>query len=349
MNLPSSFRRFLRKVTQYVGPIGAGTVLRGCPCPPAEFHPPQPYASSLTVHTDMTLDATPASWEPYCTEMCGAVTSECYVRVNTRDDSSPQLVQACNTFNYSSFGLGGLSTQWKSLCSTTCGAEQDCLIGPDRTQSDKVMINCQSWWFNCAGGRSTDGIDILPPMSEDGLGPALAHMAIREAESVFAFQRLVRELGAHGAPRKLRKQAARSRRDEERHTRTMTSLARRFGTTMLPPVAPEKPLPNRSLDEVALENAVEGCVREAYGTWIAWKRAHDTRDPELRATMRRLAMDEARHAALAWGIHRWAMPQLDKNTQNRINQAMDKAWMDIAKRYPESENLAAVKRGLAVC
>jgi rubrerythrin len=349
MKLPSSFHRFLRKVTRYVGPVGAGTVLRGCPCPPAEFHQPQPFTSSLAVDADTTLDATPASWETYCTEMCGTGSSQCFVRVNTSEGNSLPVTHACNDTSYGSEPINGSSSPWTSLCTKTCGAEQDCLIGPDRNQNNKVIINCQSWWTDCAGGRSTDGIELLPPMSEDGLGPALAHMAIREAESVFAFQRLARELGAHGAPRKLRKQAARSRRDEQRHARTMTSLARRFGTTMAPPVAPEKPLPTRSLDDVALENAVEGCVREAYGTWIAWKRAHDTRDPELRATMRRLAMDEARHAALAWNIHRWVMPRLDKKTRDRINQAMEKAWAEIAKRYPESEDLEAVKRGLAVC
>ncbi|MEO8874282.1 MAG: ferritin-like domain-containing protein, partial [Polyangiaceae bacterium] len=89
-------------------------------------------------------------------------------------------------------------------------------------------------------------------------------MAFLEAVSVHAFDRLEHELHAHGAQADLLLDARRARRDEERHTAMMTKLAARHGTYAQMPAAP-KPTPIRSLVEIALENAVEGCVRETYG------------------------------------------------------------------------------------
>jgi hypothetical protein len=100
-------------------------------------------------------------------------------------------------------------------------------------------------------------------------------------------------------------------------------------------------LPLRTLEEVAFENAIEGCIRETYGAWHAWKQAHEAPDRELRATMGRIAADEMRHAALAWDIHEWAMARLDKNTRNRIAYAMNQAWSAIAAKNPDFDGLAA--------
>jgi len=109
----------------------------------------------------------------------------------------------------------------------------------------------------------------------------------------------------------------------------MTSLARRHGAIPASIVVPERPLPLRTLEEVALENALEGCVRESLGAWNAWQHAQNGADAELRATMRRIAMDEARHASLAWEIHHWAMKRLGSAERKRIVQAMAQAWKEI--------------------
>jgi hypothetical protein len=346
MNLPSSFRRFLRKARRYAAPVGATIALRGCPCPPEVFRPPQPYTSSIAVDADTTLDATPASWEPWCTEKCGEMSTECFVRVNTSEGNSLPAHPTCDQFSSTGTDILSPTATWLSLCSKTCGEEQDCLIGPNREDNNKVMINCVSWWKNCAGGRGTEGIDSPAPIAGDRAALALAEMAALEAESVSAFTRLARELGALGAPRSLRKRAARSRRDEMRHARSMASLATRRGATISRTNLPAHPLPNRPLADVALENAIEGCVRETYGAWIAWQQARHARDPELRATMRRIAMDEARHAALAWDIHRWAMARLDGKTREHIARAMDAAWTRVAASAPDLKDPAAMELGL---
>jgi hypothetical protein len=130
-----------------------------------------------------------------------------------------------------------------------------------------------------------------------------------EAGSVEAFRWLRDELMAHRAPRRLVRAASRAIRDEMRHVRQTAALARRFGEE---PIAP-LPVPARAvrpLAAMALENAVEGCVRETYSALeCAWQ-AELADDPVVRATMKRIARDELRHLALAWSVHAWVVPRL---------------------------------------
>jgi hypothetical protein len=57
---------------------------------------------------------------------------------------------------------------------------------------------------------------------------------------------------------------------------------------------------------MAIENAVEGCVRETFGALVAHWQARHARDPDVARVMRVVARDETRHAALAWAIAEWA-------------------------------------------
>jgi hypothetical protein len=81
----------------------------------------------------------------------------------------------------------------------------------------------------------------------------------------------------------------------------------------------------RSLAAMALENAVEGCVRETFGALLATRQARTARDPEIRRVMTRIAVDETRHAALAWSVARAIEPRLDDRTRRRIASARARA------------------------
>lgn len=341
MNLPSGFRRFLRQIARYAAPIGAGTALRGCPCPAPVFHAPVPYTQTIVVDGDTTLDSNPASWTTFCQEICGMGSSECYVRVQTTDGNSLPAATTCSKDIYTQQANPALTAEpWKSLCTTSCGEEQNCLIGPDTAQNNKIMVNCVSWWENCAGGRSSEGIEVAELPSQDpSFGAWLGRMATLEAESIPAFRRLAQELAALGAPRKLRRKASRSRRDEKRHARTMTSLARRHGNEPAKVINAKQRLTLRSLEEVALENAVEGCIRETYGAWQAFTQSRESSDAEFRAIMGRIAQDEMRHANLAWEIHHWAMNRLDREQQERITNVMQATWQELSARVPEIANV----------
>ncbi len=155
------------------------------------------------------------------------------------------------------------------------------------------------------------------------IGAYFAEMAELEAASVTAFRRLARELAWHGAPQSLRRAARRTARDEIAHTRITRTLARRFGGK---PVTPRiTAVATRSLEAIASENAVEGCVRETFGALLATHQARASADPEVRRALRRIARDEVRHAALAWKIADWAENQLDHAAQTRVEQAMREA------------------------
>src|SRR5205823_2406284 len=141
------------------------------------------------------------------------------------------------------------------------------------------------------------------------LGEHFARVAHLEAASVHAFVRLGRELDAHGAPKRLLDAAARAARDEIRHARVTARIARRFGAS--PPPARVRQLAVRSLAAVAIENAVEGCVRETFGALVAKWQADHAGDAEVATAMERIARDESDHAALSWAIAGWSAARLD--------------------------------------
>jgi hypothetical protein len=152
-------------------------------------------------------------------------------------------------------------------------------------------------------------------------------MARLEAASVDAFRHLRRELVAHGAPRRLVRAAERAARDEVRHARLASALARRYGGSPIP--AHVAPGPVRSLEAMAAENAVEGCVREAFGALLAHWQAVCAGDPVIRAAMKRIARDETRHAALALQVDAWAHGRLDARARNRVAEAREGARREL--------------------
>ena len=170
-------------------------------------------------------------------------------------------------------------------------------------------------------GRRTHGVGPAAALGDDAIGHALAQMAALEAASIPAFARLSRELAAHHAPPSLIRSAERARRDEVRHAATMLGLARARGGSV-GRVARRSVRGVRPLAALAIENAVEGCVRETWGAAVARFQAEGAADPALRRAMAVIARDEARHAALAWRVQRWAMSKLDELAQGECARAL---------------------------
>lgn len=81
---------------------------------------------------------------------------------------------------------------------------------------------------------------------------------------------------------------------------------------------------------LALENAVEGCVREAYGAVVAAHQGARAADPEVRAAFARIAADEAEHAELSFDIDAWLMPLLTADERGLVDAAKAQAWIDLA-------------------
>jgi hypothetical protein len=80
-----------------------------------------------------------------------------------------------------------------------------------------------------------------------------------------------------------------------------------------------------SLLELALRNAEDGCVRETFSAAVAVVQGRTATDPALRRTMRRIARDEIRHAALSWRLHEWLLSQLRRRERSRLDAARRRA------------------------
>jgi hypothetical protein len=225
---------------------------------------------------------------------------------------------------------GPLSPQ---QCMEYCGPNSNpgfCEVQTDPQGQPAVYCNL------CLTGRRPEGMRRTRVTKRGSvLGRYLARIAELEAASVEAFHILRAELAAHGAPAHLLETAKRAAEDEVRHTQMATGLARRYGARVPSRRASSRPRAAgrrvRSIEAIAIENIVEGCVRETYGALTAMAQAKAARDPKVRAVMARIAPDETRHAALAWAVAKWADSRLDAAGRARVREAKDAAVAELLR------------------
>jgi hypothetical protein len=175
----------------------------------------------------------------------------------------------------------------------------------------------------CGTGRRPAGLARTGIAWDADLGAYFAEVGHLEAASVRAFERLARELRAHRAPARLVRRASRAAKDEVRHAKVTARLAQRFGHEV--PAPRVRDVRVRSLEAIARENAVEGCVRETLGALFAAWQAKAASDPKVRTAMSVIARDEARHAELAWEIARWIDHKIAPDARARIDRARRRA------------------------
>jgi hypothetical protein len=193
--------------------------------------------------------------------------------------------------------------------------------------SDPIVVRCVP---PPMGRRTENAMHRTRKVVPRTVGAEFAERAYLEAVSVHAFATLERELARYGAPLSILRDVRRARRDEIRHTSLMARLARRFGSP--PPLFESPPLaPVRGLLAISRENAVEGCVRETYGAVVALVEARTSPDPQVRLTMRRIAIDECRHAELAWAIAAWIEPKLTTEERRRVRRATREAVVALGR------------------
>jgi len=205
-----------------------------------------------------------------------------------------------------------------------------------------LFVSC-TYTLTCHTGRRPAG--LLPAEVARGsshVGAYLASCARLEAASVHAFARLARELEAHGTPRRLVARAAGAAADEVRHALSMRAHARRLGGVPLRARIASGSSGPRPLIELALENAVEGCVRETYGALSALWQARAACDVPLRRALRAIARDEARHAELSWDLAAWLDTKLAPAERKTVRAAMHAAVAQLERDVAAEPKLECV-------
>jgi len=201
-------------------------------------------------------------------------------------------------------------------------------VGSDGKVTELKNVIVEKGTGGCAIGRRFEGMAKCELDAETkGVAAFLSEVAYLEAASVFSFERLALELRAYGAPSDLVRRAEMARLDEVRHARLMTAQAERYGGTV--PEAARGKLAIRGLLEIAMENAVEGCVRETFGALTATVQAQRAQDATIRGIMERVAIDETNHAALAWDVAEWLRGELSEDEQAQVKNAMGQAMTDL--------------------
>lgn len=179
--------------------------------------------------------------------------------------------------------------------------------------------------YICTGGRRPIG-HIEHPLSSRGLPAFLAHGARLEAASVLAFSQLADRLQAWGAPGTLVDRCREAAVEEAQHAELLGALASAAGNDVEPATQHHVAV---DLLGAALDNAVEGCVREAWSALACAVSARRARTSALRIAYERLAVDEAGHAQLAWDLHQWFMEQVSPDQRDIIIVAQRKAIADL--------------------
>jgi hypothetical protein len=178
-------------------------------------------------------------------------------------------------------------------------------------------------------GRRPPGLAGAPAGIGADLRSYFQEMARLEAASIPAFRRLRRELAIHGAPASLRAAALRAARDEVVHTRLGRALAERFGGAYVPPRIGRTKV--RSLEELAIDNATEGGVRETFGALMATWQSRAATDAVVRRVMQKVAIDETRHAGLAIRVFEWTERRLSVAALRRVRDARRSCAADVVR------------------
>lgn len=261
-----------------------------------------------------------------CAEVCGkSVYNTCYIT----DSSYPGEYAFANSGRLggnpsSLFDDAGAAPKVPPVCPEHAGTVKvRCLVAEDREVS--TLGGC------AVAGRRPHGLVAARVEEQTALAAYFARAAHLEAAAVVAFAELAQNLWQLGAPMELVARCHRAAREEVEHATLVGDLARRFGAAV-PAVRREAPAPSaagRDRLALAVENMIEGVVRETYAAAVELHRARVVRDPEVRAALAVVARDEASHAQLSWDVARWLDEALDAQQRAAVAAAATRAVREL--------------------
>jgi hypothetical protein len=153
-----------------------------------------------------------------------------------------------------------------------------------------------------------------------------------EHASIAAFARFALELLALGAPAEMVQAASRAMSEETEHARDCFALASAYAGRHVGPgrLDVTDALCDLTLEHVAVTTIEEGCIGETVASIEAAEAAEHARDPVVRALLEKIAIEERRHATLAWQFVHWALERGDAAVR-----------AGIARRFDQLTNVAA--------
>ena len=169
-------------------------------------------------------------------------------------------------------------------------------------------------------GRRPDGLrGVRCAGTADAVAAWLAHTAHLEAAAVAAFALMEAELRAHAAPESLLRRVRRAAQEEMQHAERVGHLARTRGAEPPPVMVQRRGV--RTVLEIALENAVEGCVRECWGALCAHYQARTAQSADVRAVWSSIADEETEHAQLSRDVASWLEAGLTAAERRQVETA----------------------------
>lgn len=374
---PEKFREMLRKVVRKTWPIVAASSLAvGCgqsiTILPADYESQAQVDGGGEVVPDTTLanDTSRPEINPNLdfrnipqenrldacpVEQCGPGSSEWnkqaegrYLRLLAPVDPRPlsfnQCVQLCKTDleKVCSNGGNGEYSTYYNLAVTGCKEEYDRNQQRGLVCDYTVKRSCAVAGRRPAGMQEKDPTENPPPGNDLAeAGAFFAELAYLEEAAVTAFRYLTQELEAYNAPEALLALSRQAIQEEVEHAQLMTQLAHRYGATTQP--VQVEPFELRPLAEIAFENAKEGCIREAYGSLMAFWQSETAEDPAVRAVMERIAHEESAHAALSFAIDAWIQPQLSEPERQQYKAYQQESYTQLQQELAEDPSPALVR------
>ena len=170
------------------------------------------------------------------------------------------------------------------------------------------------------------------------IGRRWLQQAEGEHASVASFARHTIQLMAIGAPSGFLAASQEASLDEIRHAQICYSLASLLlGSDFAPgPLDIEGSLDRIDLKEIIQSTIQEGCIEETISAVEAHLGAHTAQDPDLKAALTEIAIDETRHAQLSWDTVQWAVqrfPEIQPFVKETFRVELEMRYLALQKQF----------------
>ena len=217
-----------------------------------------------------------------------------------------------------------------NLCTEQAGVYYDYLCSCDYSGIDSDgnhPVTCEYTVCAVEGRGHGDIVKLTEATGHSELARYFVRAYHAEASSVAAFLQLRSELIHHNVPSGFQNRCLKAAEEEVHHARMMAKLAGEEDCDL--PELSFGSFRQRSLFELTLDNAVEGCIFEAFSALKAQYQARHATDLRVLSAMKVIARDETEHAQLAWDLHHYLMERLTESERIDIRLAQKRALQQV--------------------